>query len=40
MYMMMVSFLKDILLRIGKFLGVEAKTFNEMPNNGCNMVHI
>ena len=28
---------KDKLLKIGKFIGVEAKTCNEIPNNGFNM---
>ena len=28
---------KDKLLKIGKLLGVEAKTCNEIPNKGCNM---
>ena len=28
---------KDKLLRIGKFLGVEAKTWNEIPNIGWNL---
>ena len=29
---------KDNLLKIGKLLGVEAKTCNEIPNKGCNVV--
>ena len=28
---------KDKLLKICKFIGVEAKTCNEIPNNSCNM---
>ena len=28
---------KDNLLKIGKLLGVEAKTFNGIPNEGWNM---
>ena len=31
---------KDNLLGIGKLLGVEAKTCNEIPNNGWNMEDI
>ena len=29
---------KDKLLKIGNLLGVEAKTCNEIPNKGWNMV--
>ena len=29
---------KDKLLEICKLLGVEAKTFNEIPNKGWNVV--
>ena len=28
---------KEKLLKIGKFIGVEAKTCDEIKNNGCNM---
>ena len=28
---------KDKLLEICKLFGVEYKTFNEIPNEGCNM---
>ena len=28
---------KEKLIKIGKFIGVEAKICNEMPNKGCNM---
>ena len=28
---------KEKLLKIGKLLGVEAKTCKDIPNNGCNM---
>ena len=28
---------KDMLLKISKLLGVESKTFNEIPNNFWNM---
>ena len=28
---------KEKLLKIGNFLGVEAKTFDEIPNNSCNI---
>ena len=31
---------KDNLLKIGKLLGVEAKSCNEIPNNGWNMADI
>ena len=31
---------KERLRIIGKFLGVEAKTCNEVPNNGWNMADI
>ena len=31
---------KDNLLKIGKLLGVEAKTCDEIPNNGWNMMDI
>ena len=28
---------KEKLLKLGKLLGVETKTCNNIPNNGCNM---
>ena len=28
---------KEKLLKIGRFLVVESKTCDEIPNNGCNM---
>ena len=30
---------KDKSLKIGKLLGVESKTCNEIPNKGCNMAY-
>ena len=30
---------KDNLLKIGKFLGVEAKSFNEILDKTCNMAY-
>ena len=27
---------KDMLVKVGKLLGVESKTFNEIPNKGWN----
>ena len=31
---------KENLLKIGKLLGVESKTCNEIPNNGWNMANM
>ena len=31
---------KENLLKVGKLLGVESKTCDEIPNNGCNMSDI
>ena len=31
---------KEQLLKIGKFIGVQAKTCDEIKNSGCNMADI